>query len=510
MSPAVAAVKGGISYDANCDMARMRIKIPTVYAAPCMPVYTPPNPGATYQGVTADTITVVHYTPKTDPATQAVLQGAGANDSPEQVNQDYDDWVTFFQHHIQTWGRKVKLIHFQGNAPSTDDAAGKADAIKVAKEYKAYLSLGSLNDAYVNELVADKVPCICTVTLPNSFYLSRAPYVWGTGLPDEMQAYLMRAEMIGKQIAFENGQPAKAKYAGDATLQLKERSFGLIWFNTGQNAYGPGEKFFEQELAKYNVHFKDTASYIFDTNSAQQTSDTIMSKFASEGITSVVFVGDPIYPVFYTEAASKQNYHPEWINTGSALTDTTFFARAYDKSQWNHNFGLSLLTARIPRAQGDPWHLYTWQFKHDPPAVASNGVIFPSMEILFDGISLAGPTLNPQTFKQGLFSYPKTPAQAGITNPLISWGRQVWPWDDYNLSDDSTEIWWDNTAQGPDELDKQGVGMYRYIDMGKRYLPGQFPSAPFKAFDMANTVTIYNDRPAQDKPPDYGPEKDAY
>ena len=60
-----------------------------------------------------------------------------------------------------------------------------------------------------------------------------------------------------------------------------------------------------------------------------------------------MFVGDPIYPVFYTEAASKQNYHPEWINTGSALTDTTFFARAYDKSQWNHNFGLSLLTARI-------------------------------------------------------------------------------------------------------------------------------------------------------------------
>ena len=40
--------------------------------------------------------------------------------------------------------------------------------------------------------------------------------------------------------------------------------------------------------------------------------------------------------------------------------------------------------------------------------------------------------------------------------------------------------------------------------MGLRYLPTQFPSSPFIAFgDNANTVTIYDKTPAQDKWKDY-------
>jgi hypothetical protein len=52
--------------------------------------------------------------------------------------------------------------------------------------------------------------------------------------------------------------------------------------------------------------------------------------------------------------------------------------------------------------------------------------------------------------------------------------------------------------------------MYRFVHMGKRYLPGQFPSGPFPAFDTKDTITIYDHVPAGDKAPDYGPEKDAY
>jgi hypothetical protein len=501
----------GAQWDQNCDLARGRIRIPDLAAPPCVPVWNGVNGGATWQGVTKDTITIVHYIPKVDAATQAVLTAAGISDDQAAINQDYEDWATFWQKHAQLYGRKVKLIHFTGTAAPTDDAAGKADAVKIAKEIKAFMVWGSNNDAFVNELVADKVICVCTTTLPSEYYQARAPYVWGNGLPDEDQAYEMRAEMIGRQIAFENGKPAKAKFAGDPPLALRDRSFGLIWFNTGQNAYGPGEKFFEQQLAKYNVHLADQASYVFDPNTAQQTSDNIMARFASENITSVIFVGDPIYPVFYTEAASRQNYHPEWIVTGSALTDTNVFGRVYDKSQWKNAFGLSLLTARVPLKVGTPWTLYTWHFHKDPPAPNTNAVIYVPPAVAFTGIQGAGPVLNPQTFKQAMFSYPPSPIGGqNITVPLVSWGRAIWGYDDYNVSDDSTLVWWDNTAQGPDELDHQGVGMYRFVDMGKRYLPGRFPTVPFRAFDNTNTITIYGERPPQDRPPDYGPAKDAY
>jgi hypothetical protein len=505
VAPAVAAAGAKAGLDPNCDPVTGRIRIPSVYSPPCVPAFSGPNGGATYQGVTADTITVAAYIPQTDAATKAILVAGGDNDSDQQVAQDYADYTALFQRHMQTYGRKVKVVPVFASGPTNDDSAAKADAVKIAKQIHAmFVWNNPASNAFVEELVADHVVCICTTTLPSSYYLNRAPYVWGQGLPDETQAYTMRAEMIGKQIA-----GRKAQWAGDAPLRLKDRSFGLIWYNTGDNQYAPGERFFEQQLATYNVHLVDQVSYVFDPGSAQQTAQTIMSKFSSEGITSVIFVGDPIYPVFYTSAATKQSYHPEWIITGSALTDTTFFGRTYDKTQWNHAFGLSLLGARIPRQLADPTRIYNWQYHHAQPGPATAGVIYPWTWMTFTGIQLAGPNLNPQTFKQGLFSYPVSPAHGGIASPTASWGRHLWPYDDYNLYDDSTEIWWDNLAQGPDELDNNGVGMYRYIDLGKRYLPGQLPAATFKGFDPANTATLYKQLPPPDQFPDY-PEKDYY
>ncbi|HEX2851364.1 MAG TPA: hypothetical protein VHN98_12455, partial [Acidimicrobiales bacterium] len=223
-----------------------------------------------------------------------------------------------------------------------------------------------------------------------------------------------------------------------------------------------------------------------------------------EGITSVIFVGDPVYPRFYTQAATQQNYKPEWIITGSALTDTTFFARLYDQSQWSHGFGLSLLTARAPKEVGDAYRLLQWEWPGKAPAApGSFGVIYPTVWLTMVGIHLAGPHLDPNTFRDGMFKYPVSPPNGGITNGLVSWGRQLWTWDDYNLYDDSTEIWWDPNVSGPDENGNNGQGMYRYIDGGKRYLPGQFPQQPFKAFDQNGTVTIYDKLPAQDQYPQY-------
>ena len=45
---------------------------------------------------------------------------------------------------------------------------------------------------------------------------------------------------------------------------------------------------------------------------------------------------------------------------------------------------------------------------------------------------------------------------------------------DYYGIDDFTEVWWDPTATGPDEIRKEGTGMCRFVDGGKRYLPGEW------------------------------------
>ncbi len=64
-----------------------------------------------------------------------------------------------------------------------------------------------------------------------------------------------------------------------------------------------------------------------------------------------------------------------------------------------------------------------------------------------------------------------------ITQPYLSWGGpDLWPYVDYSGIDDATLIWWDPTATGPDEIRRDGTGMWQYADGGARFLPGAWPT----------------------------------
>jgi len=488
----------------DCDAATGRIKLPTKFAPPCKPPFSGDNGGATYAGVSKDAINVVVYIPQNSAGTQAALEAAGAADSNPNTEQTFKDYFDVFAHHIETYGRKVNVIIEEASGTQDDDAAGRSDAIKAAVQYHAFAVLqapsGTL--AFTDELAARGVECICTTTLPQSYYLQHAPYVWST-LMDEGEAYIQRAEYIGKRL---NGK--KAQWAGDATLQAKNRVFGLLWYDTSDHAYDAGEKFFVQELAKYNVTLKDTFSFTganIDPSVTQQQATTQIAKMASDGVTSVIFVGDPLSPAVYTSEATHQQYHPEWVVTGSALTDTDLFGRTYDPTQWMHAFGISFLGAHADPKLSDAYRLYQWHFggSASPPAANTYPVLYAPVWILMTGIDLAGPNLNPSTFRDGLFNYPLT-GIGGITTNAVSFGRHgLWPWDDYMAYDDTTEIWWDPQASGPDEVGHNGVGMYEFVDGGKRYLAGQWPATTPKAFVPAGAVSYYSTLPASDTPPNY-------
>ena len=79
----------------------------------------------------------------------------------------------------------------------------------------------------------------------------------------------------------------------------------------------------------------------------------------------------------------------------------------------------------------------------------------------------------------------------------IAFGNHgFWPTipDDYWGIDDFTEVWWDPTATGPDEVRRQGPGMLEFSEGGKRFLPGQWTNET-KAFDKNGAVTIYTTPP---------------
>ena len=532
--------------DPFCDRGTGRDQIPSLYAPSCVPPFTGNNGGATYNGVTDKTITVA--VPMSNNQAQAKALAAAANDqdSDQAVQDTLKNYLNLFAHTMQTYGRTFQVKVFTSAYNSTDstnaqNAECQSDATKIAKELHAFITVDAYTQecgtlAYQNTLARDGVLCWCTVTVPASYYLNWAPYVWGTGLPDETQAYLMRAEVICNTL-----KAYPPTHAGEADLNSpvkKQRVFGLIWPGASQivnsDAYIAGANFFKDQLARCGISLAVNKSFPIVDPNGPADAQTLMAQMKQKGVTTVILVSDPIDPIYLTTAASKQQYFPEWFNTGSALIDETHFGRLYDQSEWSHSFGVSFLPDRVPTAEGEAWTMYNWAYHTTPPApYATNNGLYGFARSFASGVQLAGPKLTPYTFQcgqppytlnthsgplgskrgiacvgktyPGMFGFPISPTHytSRISNPVIAWSPKLWPWDDYNMLDDGTLIWWDKSATGQDETGSNGTGMMRYMYGGKRYLFGQFPKGNQPWFSTTNTVTVFTSVPSADRPPNY-------
>jgi hypothetical protein len=501
------AVAEGVGPD--CDTSTGRIRTISRAAPPCKPIVPQSqNGGATSFGVSGDTISIVWYRPKADPAVTAALTAAGASDQDADVDTTIKVYIDYLNKHYNLYGRQFDMHIVNGSADAKDDAAGIRDAIALADKYKPFAVINNINNAFVDELVARKIICICTTSLPNEFYEQRFPYAGWTTLMSSTQGYIMRAEYVGKRLNGRNAKWAGYRNSPADPMNDEQRVFGLLWYNTPDGLYKVGADFFEKELARYNTKLKVSLGYPSDLAAAQEQTRSLISRLKAEGVTSVIFAGDPVTPATFTQEAANQQWQPEWIITGSALTDTSLFGRTYNKDQWSRAFGISFLSLRAPQEQTDAYRIHVWHGGSKPNAKNTYGVLYAPFFTLGTAVHMAGPKLTPESFAQGLFSYPVT-NQGSVTGPTISWGRHgIWdkePWKliDLMAYDDVTEIWWDNNAVGPDEVGNNGPGMYRYVDGGKRYLPGSQPTSDPRVFDAKDAPTILTEFPANEKSPDY-------
>jgi len=157
-----------------------------------------------------------------------------------------------------------------------------------------------------------------------------------------------------------------------------------------------------------------------------------------------------------------------------------------------------------PKAQQDSYTLTEWYFGK-PPATQNNyALVKGDVELLMDGLQLAGPKLTPQTFAAGLYHAPPQQQGPGALGLIDTYGNHgFWTGTDYGGLDNAGILYWDPKAVGPDETGHVGAGMYRLVDGGRRYLPNQWPSTPVKLFDPTDTVTIYD---ANAIPPELTPK----
>lgn len=487
-----------IDWGSRCDTERGRLAFPSYFAGECYAPFEGDNGGATAPGVTGETITVVQYlTPENDPVIDFITREIATDDTNAETAETLRGFAEFYQAFHETYGRTVELEIFEGTGPSEDEVAARADAVTIAEQIRPFAVLGGplLTPAFADELAARGVLCIgCTPGQGDRFYEERDPYVWGvTNNPEQGQTHV--AEYLVKRLA---GEPAS--HAGDPTLQERERTFGLVYLTTSAESERVTD-LFEQRLADGGVTLAEVLSYTSPVE-LQTSAPQLVAKLKDAGVTSVVFSGDPIAPGALTRAATDQGYFPEWIITGSALVDTTTFARTYDQRQWAHAFGVSTLAARVSPEVAGSARLYEWYFGTPPPAATGAPTLVPALNLFFLVVQGVGPNLTPETFRDALFAAEPTPR--AVSQPSLSYGdKGIWPVTDYLGIDDATEIWWDPTATGPDEIRREGTGMYRYVDGGRRYLPGTWPDTPPRVFDPAGTVTVYTEPPPGETVPDY-------
>lgn len=479
----------------RCDRERGTVKIVSVRAAPCVPVFDGDNGGATHRGVSREAIRVVVYMGGAQGDLNTALAGLGLQDPPEAVVETIRRYFEVFSSVYETYGRRFEVVSFVGSGAADDSVASRADAVEIAEDVGAFAVIGGPaldRGAFASELAAREVLCIgCGVALPDTFIRRHEPYIWGPN-PTPEQFLFTLSRWMDRLME----RDRRAAYAGSQELRQSERRFGVVHFEQDPPVFSETAS---DVLEMFSRKVDVVIPYLLDLPTLPEKATEIVARLKAEGVTSVIFMGDPLMPAQLMAAATRMEYFPEWIFTGTALTDTNVFGRGWDPRQMRHAFGLSNLAVPLAsEEQSEAWRLYEWFFGEGsaPPARNQYPIHLNGPALISLGVHMAGPDLTPQTFARGLFRVP--PSGGGPTVPQVSFGR--WGFfeeTDYLGIDDSTEIWWDPEAVGEDEIGRMGKGMWRRSRGGARFTSRDVPEP--RVFEREGSVTVLAEAPPSDR-----------
>lgn len=483
----------------RCDRKTGYLALPLSPPPDCFAEFTGDNGGATGPGVTGDSIKVVVYTEKRDdPLLKFIYGQIGLSTKPGDTEKTYRMISEVFSHYYETYGRKVEIVPYEPTGGIQDAVAAAADAETIARDIKPFAVLGGpqLTNAFGDTLAANHVLCIgCAENQPNPWMVARAPYVWSVQKSLD-QDLLMVVEYMKKRLAGRD-----AVYAGDPAMHNKKRVFGIIHVSSAEQTSQIKELVKQMKTAGVDV--AAVQGYLNPLTLNAEGRD-ILTDFKAKGVTSILLITDPVAPQALTRVATTQKYFPEWITSGQTLMESTVFARSYDQQQWAHAFGPSNRFPYTRSGIGSPLYLFAWYYGSPPPAQAATLLLSPHLQVLYAALQGMGPDVTAENFRKVLFRAPIIPGSS--IAPRISFGdRGTFPWPDYTVVDDQSEIWWSSDQVGPAESGKMGKGVWMYANEGHRYIPGQWPEGQPKL--TADTSIYSPEKVPKDafQPGDYAP-----
>jgi hypothetical protein len=434
------------------------------YSPPCV-TFSGSNGGATSKGVTGDTIKVAFrvLNERGFQQTLADLAGASLVDSPTTITRTVGALAEYFNKEFQFYGRKIEIVFYDGQGSNTTELLGggrekaEADAIKVAEEIGAFADLSATSEPYAGALARRKVIGFGTPYLSRAWHEQRAPYAWSLAtdgsIVSELAGEYSVKRLYGKPAVYAggvggDGQPLKDRPRNIATL-APENS----WYQESvENAQAVVREGGQQP--GFN------RKYVLDLATMSDQATSIIAQLKDRNVTTVLCGCDPILPVFLSGVANRENYYPEFIIVGTALTDADIVGQLWNQQFASHAFGVSSLEPFKPPQNTIAYQAYK-QVRPDEPAFSVD-LIYYQMYMLAIGLQGAGPELTPATFEQGMFAYPPKLGAVGL-----------WKFGpgDRTAANDVREIYWD-----PSAISTYNGKAGSYLGTSReRWQPGQIP-----------------------------------
>jgi len=429
------------------------------YSPPCI-AFSGNNGGATSKGVTGTEIHVAFRSlnEKGFQQTLAALAGASLQDGPDDINRTVQALAEYFNRHFQFYGRHIVMDIYNGQGSNTTELLGgsqdkaEADADTV-KSHGDFADLSATSEPYADALAKRGIMGFGDPYLSQPWHDQHAPYIWSLATDGTLVAN-EAAEYTGKRLC---GKPAK--WAGGA---LKDKPRNIATFAPENSWYQESVQIARTTLQKYNCQPGQNVEYQLDLGTMSNQAQNLIPKMKAAGVTTILCGCDPIMPVFLTGEMNREQYYPEFIIVGTALTDTDIVGQLWNQNEAVHAFGVSSLQSPVPSTQTIAYEAYK-TVRQDEPAFTVD-LIYYQMEQMAIGIQMAGPNLNPQTFQQGMFAYPPKVGPFG----LWEYGPH-----DYTAANDVREIYWDSTKTSSYN-NKPGAFVETFP--GQRWKQGQVPA----------------------------------
>ena len=433
------------------------------YSAPCLPP-CPSNDGATWKNVSANEVRIGFNHGNQGASYEGPIRTESGG-GPERANdRTYRVLQAYFNQRFNTCGRSIRLVHLAGGNTSTDGNAAAAQADNEFGVFAAY----HLNTVFCRDMIRRGLVVACNPT-PASAYAEANGQRWGW-MTDWTTIDRFTADLLCKQL-----RDKPASYTDDPTLTGRTRRFGyLMWSSPNQAGSHTPEHLRSSFDDQCGGSFAVGQDFPAEAEADEAgNANTTITRMKAEGVTTIVLAHEIVAAAYIMSAASSQNYYPEWVIQSPYALDFDEWGAAMPPDQQRHTLGLSQWERPRPYEQTDCFAAYKSIDPSGTPDPAICKTVFPDLQQLVNGVQMAGRTLTPQTFRDGMMRigqrfYPDAYAIGGGYGP-----------GDFTYIDDFGLIWWDPTAIAPET---GRAGAYQWVNDGARYRVGEVPAEPVPFF----------------------------